>query len=817
MDTTREDPRQAALAYLNGLGANDDRLVYETTLPGRAPRFAAWPHWVDAELRGALERRGTDRLWSHQVEAATALHDGRHVIVSTGTGSGKSLATWLPYLSEAAEAAKAPASLARPLPTACYLAPTKALARDQLAAISALIDDASLPLLAATADGDAERDMKTFARTRAHVVVTNPDFVHHALLPSHEHWRRLLRSLSLVVLDEMHYYRGVFGAHVAFVLRRLLRLARRFGAQPRVAILSATTANPVEAAARFIGCSPRDIANVSDDGSGAGERTIIVWRPQVINETITDVDAALTSADSLADTGNDEWESLLATPHAAGARAMGKQRRSAASEGGHLAGELAGHGLRVLAFTRSRQAAESLADIAKDELARRYPELAGRFAAYRGGYLPEERREIEASLREGRLVGVSSTSALELGIDVSGLDATISCGWPGTRASWWQQSGRAGRAGADGISILVCSDNPLDAYLADHPDEIFSEVESSVFDTSNPYVLGPHLCCAAAEAPLLPDELALFGLRDTVPLDILTSQGFLRRRKAGWYWNIATETRPWDAIDLRGGGSQLQLVTPATGAIVGTIDSANADAQAHVGAIYVHQGRVYRVTGRDEDVAIIEPAPPKLRTRVTQHTRIRILDERATRPGPDPRVLWHFGDVEVERQVSDYDLLRLPGLEFIGNYQLDLPARRFATRAVWWTLADGLVEELMLNEDTLPGTLHAAEHASIGLLPLVATCDRWDLGGLSTADHPQTLAPTVFVYDGLPGGAGFAEYGYAHRGRWMRATALRVERCPCDGGCPSCVHSPKCGTNNEPLYKKGAADLLAVLAGIGRA
>ena len=396
---------------------------------------------------------------------------------------------------------------------------------------------------------------------------------------------------------------------------------------------------------------------------------------------------------------------------------------------------------------------------------------------------------------------------------MSGLDVTLSCAWPGTRASFWQQSGRAGRAGRDGISVFIVSENPLDAYLAEHPDELFTSVEASVFDITNPYVLGPHLCCAAAESPLTEDDLATFGLTDAQVLDTLVAQGLLRRRPAGWWWNLEQPTRPWDLVDIRGGGSQLQLVNAADGTIVGSIDGANADSQAHPGAIYVHQGKVFRVQGRDEDVALIEPAPPKLRTRPTVNTRIRILAEHESVTGTDPRVTWHFGDVEVEKQVSDYDLLRLPGLQFVGNYQLDLPARSFPTRAVWWSIEDDLAAELLLGEDTLPGALHAAEHASIGLLPLLATCDRWDLGGLSTADHAQTDQPTVFVYDGAPGGAGFAEYGFRHLDQWMRATLGRVSGCRCATGCPSCIQSPKCGNGNDPLYKQGAIDLLTVLAG----
>nr|WP_223875297.1 DEAD/DEAH box helicase [Nanchangia anserum] len=791
---------------MRGVGGIDERLVDTRVLPRRDAVYGEWPGWVPAGLRAALSEDGRARLWSHQVEAAQALYEGRHTVVATGTGSGKSLAVWLAYLARAGEAAAGPRSLAERAPTACYLAPTKALARDQMRHVTDLATRAGLGLRVAAADGDTEREAKDFARTRADVVVTNPDFVHHVLLPQTARWTHLLRGLRVIVVDEMHCYRGISGAHVALVLRRLLRQARRLGASPAVALLSATCAHPGEAAARFLGVDPTEIATVSEDGSGSGEHRFVLWRPRVVSESAED--GAVLYDDDAANSA--EWVALMSP--ATGVPGGGIQRRSVTSEGGELTGELVGMGVRLLAFTRSRQGAESLADIARDHLARRYPDAIDTVAAYRGGYLPEERRGLEADVRSGRLRALATTSALELGIDVAGLDATISCGWPGTSASFRQQSGRAGRAGRDGLSVLIASDNPLDAYLCDHPDQVFAPVEASVFDPHNPHVLAPHLCCAAAESPLTEDDLTLFGLSDNGFVRMLAERGLLVRRRSGWYWDISAHERPWDLVDIRGGGHEIQIARADDGTIIGSIDAAAADSQAHLGAIYVHQGRVFRVRERDEDVVVVEPAPPKLRTRVTEHTRVRILGVESTVAGTDAAVTWHVGDVEVERQVSDYDLLRLPGLQFIRNVPLDLPARRFPTRAVWWTLDPELVDALMLGPDLLPGALHAAEHASIGLLPLLATCDRWDLGGLSIAEHPQTGLPTVFVYDGAAGGAGFADYGFAHRDAWMGATRGRVSACECHDGCPRCIQSPKCGTNNDPLYKVGAIDLLARLA-----
>lgn len=792
------------LAAVQAWGGQDNRLVATRTLPARDPEWVAWPAWVPDDLAAALHDSGRPRAWRHQVEAAHALRSGRHTVVATGTGSGKSLAVWLAYLAASAEATRSPASLARPHPTACYLSPTKALARDQMQMLQRLANRARIPLRVASADGDTPREAKDFARTRAHVVVTNPDFVHHALLPNLRRWTHLLRSLTLIVVDELHTYRGLTGAHVALIVRRLVRQARRLGADPVVAFVSATCADPADAAARFLGIEATHVCAITEDTSGAGERTVVLWRPRIVAETVDAEAGSALFEDPLEE--DEAWRALLAP--ALPSRGGEVQRRSVISEGGELAGELIGHGARLLAFTRSRAGTEALAQIAADTLTRRYPEAAGKVRAYRGGYLPEERRALEADLRSGRLCGLASTSALELGIDIAGLDATLSCGWPGTVASFTQQSGRVGRAGRAGLTVLILSDNPLDAYIGDHPDHVFSAVESSVFDTTNPYVLAPHLSCAAAESPLTDADLALFGLEDDrVPTE-LAKRGLLVRRRAGWVWDPENTTRPWDQVDIRGGGRELQIVHGASGSIIGTIDAATADSQAHLGAIYVHQGAVYRVCAREEDVVVVEPAPPKLRTRPTTHTRVTILSTLATATPTDPRVTWSFGDVEVERQVSDYDLLRLPGLAFIRNFPLDLPARRFPTRAVWWTIDEALVEDLLLGPDLLPGALHAAEHASIGLLPLLATCDRWDLGGLSIAEHPQTGRPTVFVYDGAAGGAGFAAHGFHNAHAWLRATLARLDACECEDGCPRCIQSPKCGTGNDPLYKAGARDLL---------
>jgi DEAD/DEAH box helicase domain-containing protein len=431
-------------------------------------------------------------------------------------------------------------------------------------------------------------------------------------------------------------------------------------------------------------------------------------------------------------------------------------------------------------------------------------------AAYRGGYLPEERRALEQALRSGRLVGLSATNALELGIDISGLDAVLLAGFPGTRAALWQQIGRAGRGHGDALGVFVARDDPLDTYLVSHPDALLgAPVEASVFDPDNPYVLGPHLCAAAAESPLTPEGLSLFGAEAPAAVDALTAAGLLRKRPSGWFWT--ERRRASDLADIRSsGGRPVRLVEDVTGRVLGTVDASSAHGTAHTGAVYLHQGETWLVLelDLDEHVAVVVRADPDYSTSAREITDIEITREQRHQTWGDARV--SFGDVRVTHQVVSFLKRRLRSGEVIGEEPLDLPERTLDTRAVWWTIpADALGAVLEVAD--LPGSAHAAEHASIGLLPLFATCDRWDIGGVSTALHADTGRLTVFVYDGHPGGAGFAERGFGTAADWLRATREAIATCRCDEGCPSCVQSPKCGNGNEPLDKPGAIRLLDVL------
>ena len=797
----------------NGLRSfSSDQLLYETVLPARRPSFAPWPSWVGKDLPAGLKADGIERLWEHQVNCANALHSGRDVILTSGTGSGKSLAAWLPFLAQCHK------SLLGVRPTALYLAPTKALARDQATALTHWANLAALDLQVAPVDGDSPAEVKKWARAGAEVVLTNPDFLHYALLPHNELWRPFLRGLSLVIVDEAHYYRGVLGANVALILRRLRRLARKYQAEPVFALLSATTANPEAHGANMLGRG-RSLEVIDRDASACGARTVFVWRPPLIEDS----DPASWEDENLWETseGGGSFSSAAAEKEPKETGAAATQSTNAAAEeprypaiweGGRLLAQLVNSGGRVLTFAPSRQGVETIAQIARDQLSTRNPGLMSRVAAYRGGYLPEERRKLEKELRTGTLQGLSATSALELGIDISGLDATITCSWPGTRASFFQQLGRSGRSGQEGLGILVVSDNPLDDFLAHHPEEIFRSAEQIVFDTENPFVLAPQLLCAAAELPLTSEDTALFGEASAQIMTQLRQQGLLVDRPGGLCFDITKRFSPWQAVKLRGEGGQVQIIESESAQVIGTVDSSRADSVLHPDAIYVHQGRVWQVSRRDDDIAEVVPGPKKLRTRPNTDTSISITSEEAAPLTPAPTVSWHYGRIEVQTQVTSFDLLRLPGHVYQATFQLDCPTRTLQTTGTWFTLTEKLVKQLQLNEEQLlGGGLHAAEHALIGLLPLVATCDRWDLGGLSLTQHPQTGLPTVFIYDGTPGGAGFSRQGFRQLETWLDLTYRQVSACPCKQGCPRCIHSPKCGNGNEMLSKSAGRDLLEFL------
>ncbi|KUJ67512.1 hypothetical protein ACZ90_27025 [Streptomyces albus subsp. albus] len=759
-------------------------------MPPRVGSHAEWPDRIRTEVVAAIRTAGIGHPWEHQARTAERAINGESVVVATGTASGKSLAYLAPVLSAlldgsaasprgedrpATGAAGSGAAVGRRGATALYLAPTKALAADQRRTVAELAAPLGSAVRPAVYDGDTPVEERDWVRNHANYVLTNPDMLHRGILPGHARWASFLRSLRYVVIDECHTYRGVFGSHVAQVLRRLRRVCARYGSSPVFLLASATAADPARAATRLTGVP---VVEITEDASPRGEVVFALWEPPLT-----------------------ELHGERGAP----------VRRTATAESADLLTDLAVQGVRTLTFVRSRRGAELIALIAQEHLAAVDRSLPSRIAAYRGGYLPEERRALERALHSGELLGLAATTALELGMDIAGLDAVVITGYPGTRASLWQQAGRAGRAGQGALAILVARDDPLDTYLVHHPEALFRQpVESTVLDPDNPYVLAPHLCAAAAELPLTDADLDLFGPAAAALLPQLEQRRLLRRRATGWHWT--RRERAADLTDIRGtGGRPVQVVEAATGRLLGTVDASAAHTTVHDGAVHLHQGRSYLVDRLDleDSVALVTEANPPYSTTARDTTAISILETTTEVPWGDARLC--FGSVEVTNQVVSFLRRKLITGEVLGESKLDLPPRTLRTRAVWWTVTEDQLDTARVSPEALGGALHAAEHASIGMLPLFATCDRWDIGGVSVPLHPDTLLPTVFVYDGHPGGAGFAERAFHTAARWLTATREAIAACECESGCPSCIQSPKCGNGNDPLDKKAAIRLLTTL------
>ncbi len=741
------------------------QLTHLEVLPARPGQRVPWPDWVPAQVTEAFGRAGVQAPWAHQAAAAEHARSGRSVIIATPAASGKSLGYLLPALTGVLEGR-----------TALYLSPTRALAADQLRLVQGL---QIAGVRAAAIDGDTPAADRSWARSRAAYLLTTPDMLHHTLLPRHARWDGFFRRLAFVIIDECHGYRGVFGSHVAHVLRRLRRIAAHHGdgsgPGPVFVLASATISEPARCAAALTGLK---VQAVTADRAPRGQLTFCLWEPP-----------------------------LTALRGEAGA----PLRRTATAEASWLLADLVMQDIPALAFVRSRRAAEAVALTARRQLASAGADgLAGRVAAYRSGYLAEDRRALEAALRAGQITGLATTTALELGVNIAGLDAVLIAGWPGTRAALWQQAGRAGRDGRPAVAVLIARDDPLDTYLVHHPEALLHRpVEATVLDPANPYVLAPHLCAAAAELPLTEPDLALFGPAAGPVIAGLSRQGMLRPRGGSWCW---TRRGRAQLTGLRGtGGPPVRIVEASTGRLVGTVDEPSAHVLAHAGAVYPHQGEMYLVTSLDlaDGVALVEPGDPGYATSARELTGIEVRAQLRQACWGQAEV--HFGDVLVTRQVISFVRHRLETGQPLGEVPLDLPARCLRTRAVWWSISAGQRAELAGLGVDLAGAAHAAEHASIGLLPLVAACDRWDVGGVSADLHPATGRLTVFVYDGHDGGAGFAERGFGAAAEWLRATARAIACCECTAGCPSCIQSPKCGNGNEPLSKAGAGQLLRQL------
>ncbi len=849
----------ALLPELSPASALPEQITHVHTIPAREAEHAPWPQWMHPRVVEAFESLGISEPYAHQVAAAQAAHagldaaleasaarygwrsghptaspgdqmsapgrahaegpgSGGHVIVATGTASGKTLSYLIPTLDAVYRA-----SCGEPVSSTSaysgtenlnnranilYISPAKALSADQLTALTSY----NLPgLYPASYDGDTPTGERRWIREHANFILTTPDMLNYSILSNHRQWASFLRGLRYVVLDEAHSYRGVFGAHIANLMRRLRRVCALYRSVPVFYGASATSSNPVESFAKLIGVPQRAVTAITESTAARGETAVVLWEPELLPPAATDRLAA--------GARSTQQEALKSE-----AEQNAPRRLSPIEQGAQMLTDLVLSRTRSLVFAGSRRSVEVLSQKTQRYLDEVEPGLAHRVAAYRAGYTPEERRELERRLRNGELLGLASTSALELGIDISGLDAVIVAGWPGTRASFTQRIGRAGRGSQDALAVLIADDNPLDTYLVHHPEAIFGQdVEATVFDPTNPYVLSPQLCAAAQEAPIRVEELNLFGPHTEALLDRLVQQGYLRRRADGWYWTHAESAA--DLVDIRGtGGGPYQLIDGQEGTLVGTMDAAHAMSQGHPGAVYIHQNVLYVVESLSEDerVILLSRANPDFYTRAIETTEVRVLAERArvrfeearsVGPGEssDTVLTMHRGQVQVTNQVTGYKRFSVYGGEHLGNEPMPMPPEVLITEAVWFTFEPSYLFGAGVTEEDGPGTLHAAEHAAIGLLPLIATSDRWDLGGLSTLYHVDTGQPTIFVYDAAPGGAGISERGFNAVRRWLSATLEAIESCGCEQGCPSCVHSPKCGNRNEPLSKAGAMALLRAM------
>jgi DEAD/DEAH box helicase domain-containing protein len=802
------------------------QIVHVEQIPRRSADYGRLRAPLHPQLQRQLQAQGIDRLFTHQAQAVNLALGGEHLVVVTSTASGKTLCYNLPVLE---------AILERPTARALYLYPTKALAQDQLRALQELgctvegqgsRDASPLPVTVGTYDGDTPQGRRGRLRKSGQVILTNPDMLHLGILPNHPLWGSFFRNLRFVVVDEAHTYRGVFGSQVACVLRRLRRVCLAYGSEPQFIATSATIANPAQ---HFAALTSVEGVVIDQDGSPSGPRTFCLWNPPF-------VDKAKTS------------------------------RRSANSEATGLFTALVRNETRTIVFTRARKVAELILRYARQDLRKAedgegkpegrrqkaeggrrslarirrrsrvtdfgspITDYASRIAAYRAGYTPEQRRRIEKDLFQGRLLGVTATTALELGIDVGGLDAAVLLGYPGTVASLWQQAGRAGRGSEPSLAVLVALDNPLDQYFMRHPAELFGRPhEHALIDPDNVYVLARHLPCAAHEVPLTTtpspghlDDEALFGPGFVQAMVGLERSNRLSFRPAVLYdgsdgdrWTYSDTTAPYPAeqVNLRSaGGSRFAILNEADQyRTLEEIEASSAPQRVHPGAVYLHQGESFLVTRLDLDqgFAIVRPAEVNYYTQAKEWSDVRIVRSLAHRPIFGGYA--YFGHVRTTSQVVGYRRLKHYSEEVLGEEMLELPASTFETAALWWDLAPEVVTACQRRGLDFLGGIHAAEHAAIGILPLFAMCDRWDIGGLSTPRHVDTDAPQVFIYDGLPGGVGIAEQGFQQLPEVWRATWEVVANCPCDDGCPSCIQSPKCGNNNEPLDKAAARLILEML------
>jgi len=755
----------AFLHHILSLPDYKQQIVHIQPVAPRDAAFGKLDEPLHPSLQSRLESLGISSLYTHQARAVNAARRGNNVMVDTASASGKTMCYNLAVLEDI---------LNNPSSRALYLFPTKALAQDQLRGLNEI----ACPELisfggCATFDGDTPQSERAEIKRKAKVVLTNPDMLHVGILPNHKSWSRLFRSLKYVVIDEAHVYRGVFGSHVANILRRLHRLCASYGSNPQFICCSATIANPREHAESLVGL-PFEV--ISDDGSPNGGKSFVFWNPPLIDDT-------------------------------------GTGRHSSNSEGTFLFTELVRKNIRSLVFTRTRKLTELIYIYTREQLGSSLGQL---IKPYRAGYLPEDRRQIERELFDGHLLGVVATTALELGIDIGDLEATVLVGYPGSIASTWQQAGRSGRGIGESLSFLIAQDNPLDQYFMHHPDYFFGRnFESALINSENLNIMKPHLLCAAWEQPLLDGDGTFFGAAFDRSISELEGEGKLRK-SGGWWYLSPKIAHPAQEINIRSTSGKNYAIFDASQGyeLMETVEASVAFFQIHPGAVYLHQGESYLVKELDLEnrVAVVVPTDVNYYTQTKELTDIRILKTEREITCLGTKV--YLGEVDVTNTVVGFKKKMQFTEEVVGEEPLDLPPLRFLTQALWFGLPEAAVEQVAEDGLDFAGGLHATEHAAIAMLPLFALCDRNDIGGVSTPIHADTGKAQIFIYDAYPGGVGIAEKGFEMVEKLWAATLEAIKECPCQEGCPSCIQSPKCGNNNEPLDKKAAMILLQGLLGV---
>jgi DEAD/DEAH box helicase domain-containing protein len=692
-------------------------------------------------------------FYSHQAEAINKVRQGKNVIIVTPTASGKTLAFNIPVLEALTEDPKA---------TALYLYPTKALTNDQLKVLKELEKEIGIEASPNIYDGDTPQSQRASIRENSKIILTNP-YGLHQYLPWHYKWRTFLQNLKFIVIDEAHVYRGVFGSNVAMLLRRLMRICNYYHADPQIILSSATIANPEEHARRLTG---KDFEVISKDGAPKGKKTFMFWNPPFIDNSNT-------------------------------------IRRSTHQETKDLLTLSILKNLQTLCFTTSRQMAELITRWTKEELRKRSTRLQNAITAYRAGYLPQERRQIENRLKCKELIGVVSTNALELGIDIGSLDSVIISGYPGTVISTWQQAGRAGRTNADSLVTLVAFQNPLDQYFMKHPEDFFGRShEQAIIDLHNQYISLGHIMCAASELPITDGDKQFFPELFSESIQALEQQHLVRKTPRGWVYSGTA--RPVEVVSLESISDKTVTVL-CNGNLLETLTLNKAYEEAHTGAVLLHQGETYisEELNLEDLTAKVRQEDVNYYTEALKNVDVAI---KKTFEEKQHGVKVSLGELIITENYHQYVTKTYD--EIIKRQPLNLPPLTFSTVGMWFLIPDKLREEIEAQNLDFDGGLHAVEHAMIAISPIFAMCDRWDIGGLSTPLHPDTGEPTIFVYDGFEGGIGISENLYSNILPLWEKTLKLIENCECKDGCPSCIYSPKCGNENEPLDKKAATIIL---------